>query len=63
MKNKFIVLSITNLRWYSGYEDGLFLFDEDVVKAVRFATYQEAENIIGDLPTGIYQIDKIFIVE
>lgn len=63
MKNKFIVLSLTNSRWYSGYENGLFLFDEDAVKAVRFATYQEAENIIEDLPTGIYQIDKIFIVE
>jgi len=62
MKNKFIILSLTNSQWYSGYKNELYLFD-GLDNAVQFSTYQEAENILEDLPIGIYQIDKIFIVD
>jgi hypothetical protein len=62
MKNKFIILSLIDA-WYTGYEDGEFLFGGEIREAVQFATYQEAENLIEDLPPGIYQIDKIFIRE
>jgi hypothetical protein len=63
MKNKFIILSLIEGQWYAGYEDEEFIFDGDANKAVQFETYQEAENILEDLPDGIYQIDKIFITD
>lgn len=64
MKSKFIIVSLIEGGWYMTTDsDGVPIFDNDPEPAELYDKYEDAQEQISKLPKGIYQIDKIFIVE
>lgn len=57
MKVKFIIEDVIGLGFYDSTNMAFrgFLF------ATQYDTYEEAEKRVEKLPTGVYQINKIFI--
>jgi hypothetical protein len=75
MMVKFVIFEFTRSAWYDGQDqlthpdysanvkrEDCFVMEE-IELAWQFDTYQEAENMAGVLPRGIYNITKIFIRE
>lgn len=53
---KFIIKDFFKCNYYTG--NGCF---GAYVYAETFETYADAENVIKHLPTGTYQIEKVFL--
>lgn len=67
MATRFVITNLRTGNYFTGNIEQnntpvWTMYPEKVAKSGLFITYPEAETAISKMPTGFYQIDKIFKV-